>query len=130
MPIVEELRVTDFEDSPYCRNLAYARGAFGDLGQEGCQRDGTRQFDAAALADHARLAEAMTASTVATNRIRTTFDADGVLETAWFALVVLHERRLVLRLRPDRRPAQEESSGREEFTRIGDDWWCVRSFDD
>ncbi len=33
IPIVEELRVTDFENSAWCRNLGYARGAFGDLQQ-------------------------------------------------------------------------------------------------
>ena len=53
VPIVEELRVTDFENSARCRNLAYVRGAFGDLEEAGCEREDTVPFDAPAQADHA-----------------------------------------------------------------------------
>ncbi len=87
VPLLEELEVTGFEASPYCLNLEYARGAFGHLGQDGCARTGTVEFDAPALADHTRLAAAIDATGVATDRLRVaTYAADGDLQTAWFAL--------------------------------------------
>jgi hypothetical protein len=132
LPIVEELQLTDFEDSPYCRNLGYARGAFGDLGQDGCERQGTVQFDAVATEDHARLAEAIVAAEVAATRIPTaTYDADGKLLTAWFVLQddSVSEDWAYL-YDPTRVESTEDVPGRQDFTRIVDDWWFVRSYDD
>jgi len=130
--IVEELRVTDFENSEHCMNLGYARGAFGFLDEEGCERDGTGQFDAVALADHGRLATAIDASGVATDRILVaTFDGDGNLETAWFVLgnatfpdfwECLYDPTDVV--------AKQDVPGERDFTRIDDDWWFVWSPDD
>ena len=132
VPIVEELRVTDFEDSAHCRNLGYARGAFGKLDEDGCEREGTRQFDGAAIADHARLAEAIAASGVAATRILTaTYDADGELETAWFALEdgSITEDWTYLYDPTGVEPTQDVP-GRQDFTQIDEDWWFVRSYDD
>jgi hypothetical protein len=132
VPIVEELRVADFENSARCRNLGYARGAFGHLDEEGCERDGTSAFDAVSLADHVRLAKAIDASGVATDRIlNATYDMDDNLETAWFVLEdasfsdfweYLYDPAGVV-------PKRNEP-GRREFTRIDADWWFVRSPDD
>ena len=132
LPIVEELRATDFEASAQCRNLGYARGAFGDLAQDGCERDGTEQFDAAALADHARLAEAIETAGVATDRMLVaTYDADGVLETARFHLEgapfldyweYLYD--------PSAIEVKVDVPDQRDYTRINDDWWFVLSPDD
>ena len=132
VPIVEELRVSDFENSPYCRNLGYARGVFGDLAQDGCARDGTQPFDAVAVADHARVAEAITATDVPATRIRTvTFDADGGLRTAWFVLQdgSITEDQAYL-YDPANTVAKVNADGGEAFTRLDDAWWFVRSPDD
>jgi hypothetical protein len=132
VPIVEELRATDFENSAHCRNLAYARGAFGFLEEDGCERDDTVQFDPVALADHARLAGAIEASGVATDRILVaTYDADGDLETAWFRLsdAQLPTTGSISTTRPDVEP-KRDVPGRRDFTRIDDDWWFVWSPDD
>ena len=49
--------------------------------------NGTGQFDAVALDDHARLAQAIDASGVAIDRmLMATYDADGVLQTARFEI--------------------------------------------
>jgi hypothetical protein len=132
LPLLEELRVTDFEDSPYCLNLGYGRGAFGHLAQDGCARAGTVEFDAAALGDHARVAEAIDASGVTTDRLRTaTYTPDGDLETAWFALTDASI--------DDNRDYLYDPSGVEpkvdvpdalRFTRIDGAWWFVWSRDD
>jgi hypothetical protein len=130
--IVEELRVTDFEDSPYCRNLGYARGAFGHLEQDGCEREGTGPFDAVALADHARLAQAIEASGVATDRIRAATDGpDGDLEAAYFVLdapSVLDSWEYLYD--PAGVVDTTDVPGSRDFTRIDDDWWFVGSPDD
>ena len=132
LSIVEELRATDFEDSAQCRNLGYARGAFGDLAQDGCERAGTEQFDAVALADHARLAEAIEASGVSTDRMLVaTYDADGELETARFHLEgapfldyweYLYD--------PGAVEVKLDVPDQRDYTRINDDWWFVLSPDD
>jgi hypothetical protein len=132
IPIIAELRVTDYERSRDCRTLGYARGAFGDAGEESCARDGTRQFDAVALADHARLAGAIQAAGVATDRILTaTYEPDGDLETARFRLdgapflqfwEYLYDPTDVV--------PKEDVPGRVHFTQLGDGWWFVWSPDD
>ena len=132
IPIVAELRATDFEDSEHCQNLGYARGAFGDLAQEGCERDGTGQFDAVALADHARLAQAIEASGVPVDRMLVaTYDADGAIETARFEI----EGRPLLDFweylyDPGDVEAKQDVPGQRAYTRINDDWWFVLSPDD
>ena len=131
VPVIEELGVTDFEASPYCRNLAYARGTFGDLAQDGCERTGTVQFDDQALADHARLAEAVAASAVSTDRIRDVrFDADGALMTAWFRLQddSVEEDWAYLYDPAGIQAAADDPDS--DFTRIDAGWWFVRSRDD
>ncbi len=130
--IVQELQVTDFEQSAWCTNLAYERGTFGMLEQDGCARDGTGPFDAVALADHARLAQAIEASGVEADRIRlATYDGDGDLETAWFAL---HDANIQdnweYLLDPNGVELKQDVPGQVDFTQIDGDWWFVRSFDD
>lgn len=132
LPILEELRVTDFEASPFCRNLAYARGVYADLAQDGCARDGSIQFDEVAANDHARLVTAIDATTVATDRIRVaTYAPDGDLETAWFALTeasitdngdYLYD--------PTGVEPKVDVPDLQTFTRIDGDWWFVWSLDD
>ncbi len=132
VPLLEELQVTDFEASPYCLNLGYARGAFGHLGQDGCARTGTIEFDAVALADHTRLAAALDATGVTTDRLRTaTYAADGDLQTAWFALTdastsdngdYLYD--------PTGAEPKQDVPDEQTFTRIDDAWWFVWSRDD
>jgi len=132
IPVIAELRATDFEDSEQCRNLGYARGAFGDLAEEGCERDGTGQFDAVALADHARLAKAIDASGVAIDRMLVaTYDVDGDIETARFEI----EGRPLLDFweylyDPKDVEAKQDVPGQRAYTRINDDWWFVLSPDD
>jgi hypothetical protein len=131
LPLVEELRVTDFENNARCRIVAYARGSFGD-GDDGCERDGTVAFDAVALADHRRLSRAVEASGVAFDRILVATHRPGIgLETAYFVLndapfldywEYLYDPTGVVPKRDD--------PGRREFTRIDDDWWFVWSPDD
>jgi hypothetical protein len=132
VPLVEELRVTDFEASERCSNLAYQRGAFGHLEQDGCERDRTEAFDAIALADHTRLAQAIEATGVATERILSaTYSVAGDLETAWFVLddpsfpdfwEYLYD--------PSGLVPKPAVRGQRDFTRIDDDWWFVLSPDD
>jgi hypothetical protein len=132
VPLVEELRASDFENSPYCRNLGYARGVFGDLAQDGCARDGTQPFDAIAVADHARVAEAITTADVPATRIRTaTFDPHGGLQTAWFVLQdgSITEDQAYL-YDPANTVPKVNAEGGEQFTRLDDAWWFVRSPDD
>jgi hypothetical protein len=132
VPLLEELRVTDFEASPYCLNLAYVRGAFGHLAQDGCQRAGTVEFDALALDDHARLAAAIEASGIATDRLRVaTYAPDGALETAWFMLTdaSIEENGEYLYDPTDAEPKQDVPN-ELTFTRINDAWWFVWSRDD
>jgi hypothetical protein len=132
VPLLEELRVTDFEASPYCRNLAYRRGAFGHLAQDGCQRAGTVEFDEVALADHGRLAEAIEASGVTTGRLReATYTPDGDLETAWFMLndASIDENGDYL-YDPTGAEPKDDVPGEQTFTRINDAWWFVWSRDD
>ncbi len=132
IPIVNELQVTDFEDSPYCRNLAYVRGTFGDLAQDGCARDGTIQFDTNGLADHARLAQAISATNVPTDRIRAaTFTPEGDLETAWFVL----EGSSVLDFweylyDPVGAVPKQDVPDQIDFTPVAEDWWFVWTPDD
>jgi hypothetical protein len=132
IPLIEELRVTDFENSAWCRNLGYERGAFGFPDEVGCDRDGTVPFDPAALVDHGRLAAAITASGVATDRLLTlTYDDEGSLEQAWFALdsgSVLESWHYVY----DRAGTLErpDIAGLREFARVGDSWWFVHAADD
>lgn len=132
LPLVEELRATDFEDSPYCQNLAYARGSFGDMTQDGCARTGTGAFDAVAREDHARLAAALDAAVEAADWIRTaTYTADGDLATAWFALTdaSITENGDYL-YDPTGAEPKQDIPDRQTFTRINDAWWFVWSFDD
>ena len=132
IPIVAELRVTDFEDSPYCQNLGYARGAFGSLEQDGCAREGTIDFDAVALADHARLAQAIETRTVPTSRIRdVSYAADDDVEAAWFTLddaSVVDDYAYLYD--PAGAVPKVDQPGRLEFTQVAEDWWFVLSFDD
>jgi hypothetical protein len=132
IPIMAELRVTDYESSDQCRNLGYARGAFGDAGQESCARDGTREFDAVAMADHARLAGAIQAAGVGTDRILTaTYEPDGDLETARFRLdgaPFLHFWEYLYD--PTGVVPKRNVPGRVDFTQLGDGWWFVWSPDD
>ena len=132
VPVMEALRITDFEESPWCRNLGYERGAFGDLTQDGCERDGTVAFDAAALDDHRRVSDAIAASGVPIDRIlAATYDADGRLETAWFhhAGDELPDRWEYL-YDPTGVVPKAAEVGRRELTRAGDAWWFVWSEDD
>ena len=132
VPVVEALQVTDFEQSPWCRNLGYARGAFGDLTQDGCERDGTVAFDALALDDHRRVSDAIAASGVPIDRILSvTYDDDGRLETAWFhhAGDELPDRWEYL-YDPTGVVPKAPEAGRREFARAGAAWWFVRSEDD
>lgn len=132
LPILEELRVTDFEASPFCRNLAYARGVFADLAQDGCARDGAIGFDEVASNDQARVAAAIDATAVMTDRIRVaTYAPDGDLETAWFALTdasitdngdYLYD--------PTNVEPKVDVADLQTFTRINGDWWFVWSLDD
>ena len=132
IPIVEALRVTDFEASADCRNLGYARGAFGDMDAEGCQRDGTGPFDAVALADHARLAGAIVAAEVEIDRLRSaTYAADGTLETAWFSVIdasVTDDWEYLFD--PTGVVPKPDAPDTQDFTRLDDLWWFVRSRDD
>lgn len=107
-------------------------GTFGDLAQEGCAREGTIQFDADALVDHAGLSQAITATNVPTDRLRAaTFTPDGDLETAWFALEgsplldaweYLYDPTGVV--------PKDDVPGRIDFTPVADDWWFVWTPDD
>jgi hypothetical protein len=132
VPILEELQVTDFEASPFCRNLAYARGTFGDLSQDGCARDGSVDFDAAARDDHERLARAVEGSAGAADRIRLlTYDAEGRLSSAWFVLTEASTTEdLAYLYDPSGEVAAQGASEQQAFTRIDGDWWFVRSYDD
>jgi hypothetical protein len=132
LPVVGELRVADFEHGAHCSNLVYARGSFGHLEQEGCEREGTRAFDADALADHARLAEAIVATGVPVRRIlATTFDADGRLETAWFVHAgARFPDTWEYLYDPHRTVPKRDEAGVREFTHVADAWWFVRTADD
>jgi hypothetical protein len=132
VPLLEELRVTDFEASPYCRNIAYLRGAFGHLDQDGCLRAGTVEFDEVALADHERLAAAIEASGVTTDRLReATYAPDGELETAWFMLTEASiEENGDYLYDPSGSEPKRDVPGEQTFTRIDDAWWFVWSRDD
>jgi hypothetical protein len=129
LPLIEQLGVTDFEDSPFCRNLGYQRGDFGHLGEAGCARPGTVEFDAVALEDHARVGGALEASGVPTLRVTATFGGDGRLATASFVLLdastqvdwaYLHDPGDVI----------PKGAGGAEFAGLGGGWWLVRSLDD
>lgn len=80
---------------------------------------------------HARVAEAIDASGVATSRIRLTTYADGVLTSAWFqiddASVTDDWHDLY---DPTGVVPKVNDPGRTEYVRIDEDWWFVRSFDD
>jgi hypothetical protein len=111
--------------------VAYARGSFGDRG-DGCERDETVAFDAAALADHTRLSLAIEASGVAFERILiATHKPDSGLETAYF---VLNDTPFLdyweYLYDPTGGVPKADDPGRREFTRINDDWWFVWSPDD
>jgi hypothetical protein len=131
VPVLEDLRVTDFEDSAFCRNLAYARGAFGNLAQEGCEREGTGQFDEAALADHARVALAIAATGVTTDRMQdVTYDAEGSLETARIRLVEASVTENWEYLYDPTGVVPKQNVDGQAFSRIAPDWWFVSSRDD
>ena len=131
VPVLENLRVTDFENSVFCRNLAYARGAFGNLAEDGCEREGTGQFDEAALADHARVAQAIAATGVTTDRMQdVTYDAEGSLETARIRLVEASVAENWEYLYDPTGVAPKQNSDSQTFTRIASDWWFVSSVDD
>jgi hypothetical protein len=132
VPIVADLHVIGFEDSAYCRSLDYERGTFAAPTEGGCTGDGTDPFDAVALADHLRLAEAIRATGSGVIRIlRTTFTAQDELETAWLKL---HEASIAddweYLYDPTGAVLKVDQPGRLVFTRIDDDWWFVVSFDD
>lgn len=132
VPIVMELHATDFEDSPQCTNLAYERGAFGHLDEDGCERDGTVEFDAQALDAHARVAQAIAASGVAATRMRSaTYAPNGDLETAWFVLEgspLLDAWEYLYD--PSGSVPKEDVAGRIDFTPLVADWWFVVTPDD
>lgn len=131
VPVIEGLRVTHYENSVECANLGYARGDFGNLEQEGCRRDGTIHFDADALADHARLVQAIETSGVATHRILDgTYRAD-VLESARFAIngAPFLEAWHYL-YDPMGVEARRDDGDGQVFTRLDDAWWFVSSPDD
>jgi hypothetical protein len=132
IPVMAELQVTDYEGSEHCRNLGYARGAFGDVANESCRRGGTHQFDALALADHGRLAGAIQAAGVATDRILTaTYEPDGDLETARFRLDGAPFLQFWEYLYdPTDIVPKRDVPGRVDFTPLGDGWWFVWSPDD
>ncbi len=89
-------------------------------------------FDAAALADHARLAQAIEASGIAAGRIRdATYTPDGDLEAAWF---ILDDASVVddyaYLYDPAGAVPKVDEPERLDFTQIAEDWWFVLSFDD
>jgi hypothetical protein len=130
VPLAEELRVTDFENLPYCRRVDYARGTFVVHAEDGCEL--TRPIDPVALADHSRLAEAIASTGVSIFRIRTvTYDPAGALESAWFAITdaSVQDDWAYLYDRTGTVPKVDQP-GRIDFTAIADGWWFVWSLDD
>lgn len=132
VPILERLGLTDFEDSAWCRNLANERGAFGNLDQDGCEREGTVEFDAVALADHALVARAIQASGVAIDRVQdVTYGPDGDLTSARFVLEDSSTTDTGEYLYDQAGLADTtDVPGRRDVTRIDDEWWFVLSLDD
>ena len=132
VPMVAELQVTDFENSEHCMNLAYARGSFGHLEQDGCAREDTGPFDAVAHADHTRLARANRG--VGCRHLpdpHRDIRAGRDLETAWFVLEgapILDYWEYLYD--PTGVEPKQDVPGRIDFTFVADDWWFVRSFDD
>jgi hypothetical protein len=132
LPVLEDLAVTDFEETGLCTVIGYARGSF-VAGDPGCAREQSVPFDDVALVDHARLSQTLEETGVDTDRLGVaTYRDDGSLELARFVLngaPFLDFYEYVYDpagLEPIRRAQQAGV----EFTRISEDWWFVRSPDD
>jgi hypothetical protein len=64
LPLLQELGVTDFENS-YCQGLAYSRGQFSNTPGPDCGiMDDSQPFDAQAKADYAKLVAAFASTPV------------------------------------------------------------------
>jgi hypothetical protein len=129
LPLVEDLQLTDAELGPPCPSLSYPRGTFRQS-HEDCGPEGSMDFDAIAVADHARLVEAIEASGVDVERITlATYHPDGTLESAWFRLQDSSIEDDFLYLY-DPTGSVPKVDGRDDFTAIDGQWWFVTSFDD
>jgi hypothetical protein len=132
VPLVSELHVIGFENSAHCRSLEYERGTFSAVVEGGCDGAGTQPFDAVAMADHTRLAEAILAANAGVIRIQnTTYDAQDELESVWLKLqdATIEDDWQYL-YDPTGAVPKVDQPDRITFRRIDDDWWFVWSFDD
>jgi hypothetical protein len=132
LPLLEELRVSEFERGR-CQVLVYGRGAFVGDGETcitgAAPFDGIAPFDDVAAADHARIAAALNATGVPTDRIELAPGRSGDRETVRFILTTTSVRDAWAYVYDPGDSQSKAATRGAEYLRIDRDWSFVVSPD-
>ena len=127
-PILEELRVTDYRNQDWCKNLAYARGWFSsNLESSTCNlfNEVPIGFDSEAQADFRRVARALRDSGVSVDTVGPVqYDSAGRVARAHFFFAEGGYESESYVFDPSA-PLPEDSPGEATFTRIDQDWYLA-----